>query len=413
MMRPHTLFLAIALLMLPVSKATCQNNNHDVYVKISVSEGDYYAAITRKGWKSPIDVKLGNGIDELRIDSWTYSQEGSSPVYESIIEPISKHLKKGDTIYYTVAGRIHFINLDALFAPDGHRLFEKYNLRRVSSLESIPAVEKKGKYYRPTPIIYGGMDYEASYSAMNQHAEWVHTKKLQKYVNDCPGWDLSEITFGRAEDGTRAGFSYLRFSREEVKYINNLMHRASVHSGAESMEELFRFDTRRTEDYMVHLSTHSFYVASYSPESAEGLTSEQIEKRRYGLLFSGAGHTFAGEKMPFNLNDGLLYGEEIESLDMRHCDLLVLSACSTALGRVTQEGIDGLQGSFKKAGAKTLLMTLWCVHDEATSMFMKNFYGYLSKGYPKAECLSLARRDMIQSEYFNDPAYWAAFIMLD
>ena len=131
------------------------------------------------------------------------------------------------------------------------------------------------------------------------------------------------------------------------------------------------------------------------------------------ILFSGAGHTLDGETLPYRLNDGLLYAEEIAALDMEYCSMVVLGACNTALGVVTQDGILGLQSAFKEAGAQTLLMTLWSVNDKATSEFMKRFYTYLFDGKTKHEALIRARADMMNSTDFSDPVYWAPFIMLD
>ena len=98
---------------------------------------------------------------------------------------------------------------------------------------------------------------------------------------------------------------------------------------------------------------------------------------------------------------------------MGNCELLVLAACNTALGTVTQDGVIGLQSAFKQAGVRTLVMTLWSVNDKATSEFMKRFYKYLFDGYHKHLALEKARADLMRSEDYNDPLYWAPFIMLD
>ena len=113
------------------------------------------------------------------------------------------------------------------------------------------------------------------------------------------------------------------------------------------------------------------------------------------------------------MNDGLLNGAEIAQLDMSHCSMVVLAACNTASGTVSQDGIVGLQTAFKKAGVQTILMTLWSVNDTATSEFMMRFYTHLIAGKTKHEALDLARYYLMHSPDFNDPFYWAPFIMLD
>ena len=117
--------------------------------------------------------------------------------------------------------------------------------------------------------------------------------------------------------------------------------------------------------------------------------------------------------MPYEMNDGLLYAEEIALYDFSTVDLLVLSACGTALGTVTNDGIYGIQSAFKEAGAKTIVSTLWSINDKAAAEFMKVFYSYMIAGDTKYEAFKKARRAMIESDDYNDPLYWAPFIMID
>ena len=117
--------------------------------------------------------------------------------------------------------------------------------------------------------------------------------------------------------------------------------------------------------------------------------------------------------MPYEMNDGLLYAEEIAVYDFSTVDLLVLSACGTALGTVTNDGIYGIQSAFKEAGAKTIVSTLWSINDKAAAEFMKVFYSYMIAGDTKYEAFEKARRAMIESDDYNDPLYWAPFIMID
>ena len=148
-----------------------------------------------------------------------------------------------------------------------------------------------------------------------------------------------------------------------------------------------------------------------SDEDNMFLSPEEMAFKRSGLLFSGAGHTVAGEKMPEGVNDGMLYAEEIAALDMLNTDMVVLSACNTAIGEYSLNGVLGLQRAFKKAGCKTIVMTLWKVNDRATSLFMTTFYRNLFSGASKYDAFTAAQK-AVRKEY-EDPYYWAPFIMLD
>ena len=160
---------------------------------------------------------------------------------------------------------------------------------------------------------------------------------------------------------------------------------------------------------------------------------------RTGLLMAGAQHTLRGDSILQAAEDGILSAKEISHLDLSNTDLVVLSACQTALGDITNDGVAGLQRGFKRAGAKAMLLSLWDVDDEATSLLMRSFYGRLMAGdTPRAALLSAQRavRDYeteeseeqvftlsLQSEDadqdrrvihpFSDPTYWAGFVLID
>ena len=152
--------------------------------------------------------------------------------------------------------------------------------------------------------------------------------------------------------------------------------------------------------------------ATSSPFS-KYFSAKELAYKTTGLMFTGASHTLNGYEMPYEMNDGLLYAEEIAVYDFSTVDLLVLSACGTALGTVTNDGIYGIQSAFKEAGAKTIVSTLWSINDKAAAEFMKVFYSYMIAGDTKYEAFEKARRAMIESDDYNDPLYWAPFIMID
>ncbi|MBO4243995.1 MAG: CHAT domain-containing protein, partial [Bacteroidales bacterium] len=109
--------------------------------------------------------------------------------------------------------------------------------------------------------------------------------------------------------------------------------------------------------------------------------------------------------------DGILTAKEISRLDFRGLDLVVLSACQSGLGEVTGEGVFGLQRGFKKAGAQTIVMSLWNVNDDATQLLMTEFFKNLTAGHSKREAFVMAQ-SQVRKKYPH-PAMWAAFVMVD
>ena len=92
-------------------------------------------------------------------------------------------------------------------------------------------------------------------------------------------------------------------------------------------------------------------------------------------------------------------------------DLVVLSACETAVGPLQgEEGIATLARAFLVAGANAVISTLWSVDDTASVFLMKRFYQHLGGGQSPSDSLALAKRDMLRQ--FGDganPYYWAAY----
>jgi len=406
--------LITVLLLLP-TLVLAQFRKNEVAIEFKYSDGCYTAFIQRGGEPTRKKVLLENGpaIDDISRNASLYDDRNSRQAYRLILAPLAQYLRKGDIIYFSPAGQLHFINLAALTDDLGHRCFERYTFYRLSDISKPVNDEPLTPRYMPV-VLYGGMNYWADPTLMNEQCWFLHEGPRHELFKDIKGWSVTDADFGTAEDGTRAGFSTLTNSRGEIKFIYHLQRAVSVvNTGPEALEERFKQDTRRDHPYVMHISTHSFQTRIPPRSQTVGLTEEEIIYKSCGLLFSGAGHTLQGETMPYKMNDGLLYAEEIAKLDMHCCELVVVGACNTALGRVSQNGVIGLQSAFKKAGAKTLLLTLWSVNDRATSFFMQQFYTYLFKGKSKYEAFARARQDLIRSEDFNDPVYWAPFILLD
>ena len=111
---------------------------------------------------------------------------------------------------------------------------------------------------------------------------------------------------------------------------------------------------------------------------------------------------------PENEDDGRLEANEIFDMDMK-ADLVVTSACQTSIGQIGKgDEVVGLTRAFLYAGASSVLGSLWSINDEATSVFMKEFYPNL-KTMDKAKALQHAQIKMIRSKDYSSPFYWAAF----
>ena len=172
---------------------------------------------------------------------------------------------------------------------------------------------------------------------------------------------------------------------------------------------------------IVHIATHGFSF-NEKHEGRKILSSvlgdswtvsvSDANLNYSGLLFSGANNILNGRVLPPKVENGILTSREISMLDLRGADMIVLSACETGLGDIKEDGVFGLQRGFKKAGAQTILMSLWSVNDRATQMMMTSFYQALMEGNSRHAAFKEAQ-EKVRAAGFTAPFYWASFIMLD
>ena len=135
-----------------------------------------------------------------------------------------------------------------------------------------------------------------------------------------------------------------------------------------------------------------------------------LEEKRPGfshLLFS----RFDSQGNP--LEASRVFAHEIDDLSLE-ADLMVLSACDTGLGKLVRgEGLVGMSRSLLAAGVDRALITLWAVDDQATLELMKTFYGALFEDRASpVEALTRAQRSLLDSKSYQDPYYWAGFVLV-
>ena len=92
--------------------------------------------------------------------------------------------------------------------------------------------------------------------------------------------------------------------------------------------------------------------------------------------------------------------------------LVVLSCCHSGRGEIKAEGVVGIARAFMGAGARSVVVSLWAIDDEATLELMKCFYQNLAKGKPASESLNLAMKSLRESDKFRDIKYWAPFFLI-
>lgn len=118
------------------------------------------------------------------------------------------------------------------------------------------------------------------------------------------------------------------------------------------------------------------------------------------------------ELAPGDGDDGRLVMHEIFNLDLSGTNLVVLSACETALGqRDLGDDLQGLKRAFLYAGSPSVVTSLWRIDDAASAVLMERFYTHLQGGRTLAEALRRAQLDVLSEERWREPYFWAAFVL--
>lgn len=159
-----------------------------------------------------------------------------------------------------------------------------------------------------------------------------------------------------------------------------------------------------TRPTVLHLATHGFFRAA-TGESAGGIMAQRMDA---AMLQSGI--VLAGANLADGESRGVLTALEVSALDLRGAELVVLSACETGVGdTLIGNEVFGLRRAFQLAGANGLLMSMWRVPSDDTTMLMKRFYAELLDGRDQYAALRTAQEEVRRSH--PAPYFWGGFVL--
>lgn len=380
-----------------------------------------YAALTVcKNDTAPVLTPLFSGW-ELRLFAGDENTYLNLLVDDLIWGALASRLEDKSNVYFSATGMLHNIGIEYLPSMEGKDCY------RLSSTREL--VTHKQRDVSKSAALFGGIDYNATYASLKSAV--LSEPSIIDYAESPVSPQSCGFSLGIIRS-LRDSIAPLPFSSKEVLAISSLLKTENIKikkcdpiiSGSQATEESFKALSGQRKS-LIHISTHGFY---FNEEEAENKSEhirmmlmgddrashiEDQSLQRCGLCFAGANQVITGKGLPaYGQDDGILNALEIAQTDLRGLDLVVLSACQTALGDVVNgEGVFGLQRGFKKAGANSILMSLWEVDDEVTSKFMIEFYRQWTSGKSKMEALKKAQSVIMQQ--YPDPQYWAAFILLD
>lgn len=277
---------------------------------------------------------------------------------------LKKHLEGKKRIFFAPNNMLSNVAIEYL--KDGEKpFFETHEVFRLSSTKEL--CRQHQTFKSGTICLFGDVNYDA-------------------------------VTVANKRDE----FGKLEFSRTEIDGIASCMKKyfkVKMYDGKKATEQNFR-NLSESCPTILHIASHGKYAGN------QGLSTD--EAMNYSFLALSGINLF---DQPQN-NDGKITAADVAGMNLRQCDMAVLSACQTALGGQGADGIFGLQRGFKNAGVHTLLMSIKPVHDESTAKLMVSFYQGLANGLSKRNALVHAQKQL-RDQGFTQGEYWAPFILID
>lgn len=384
----------------------------DVLIDFTDYKGDdgkrhYVVYIINNVQKYPLLIDLFTEEDvESLLDGksldYLYNEGISEKIHRLCWQPLQEYVKEGTKVYYVPSGFMHRMSLESIMLADGSLLGEHYDFIRLSSArELLRQSDTMAITTDSEAILYGGLSYDLDIDTLE-----IESKK----------YTLPPMLAVRGGDVRGDSiFHYLPQTKEEILTVERILKekemKVTPYMGINGTEESFLNMSGKAPKLLL-VATHGFYYSADNALEIDYLRGYTDAMSLTGLVMSGGNWAWTGKQLPDGVLSGILTAATISRMDLQATELAVLSACRTGQGKITSEGVYGLQRAFKKAGVGTIVMTLWNVSDFVTKEFMITFFTKLAKnGWRKRQAFNEAKR--IIREKYPEPYYWAGFVMLD
>jgi CHAT domain-containing protein len=280
-------------------------------------------------------------------------RQAAASLYDLLLRPARRQLAGRKSLIVAPDGPLWELPFQALQAAANRYVLEEYAISYAPSIAVLREMRRLGK-----------------------HAEGKR--------------ELADSIWAIGNPAPHAQREPLPETERQVKELARLYGaaRAKVYVGREAREERFKAEAGRFG--LVHLATHGV-LNDVSPMYSYLLLSQANENAK---------------------EDGLLETWELMAMDLE-ADLVVLSACETARGRVgAGEGLIGLSWALFVAGTPAAVVSQWKVESESTTRLMLQFHSELRAGAPIAKALRQAALQLLRSEAYRHPFYWAPFVVV-
>lgn len=323
-----------------------------------------------------------------------------------LLDAIGENTKK---VYFAPDGIFHHMAIEYMLPNDGSTNLSSDRLYRLTSTRQLlaqTAPAANGKVLACGNVNFNKAS-ESTTSSTNDESAYYFLKTFDVQLADLPG--------------TKAEVEAIRdcYDRHNVVLLTDTL---ATESDAVRMAAKYP---------IVHFATHGYFIGTMSEGTDLKPADYDESMSQNGLILAGANTSIASDDFDPSGHDGILSAREVSQLDLSNVQLIVLSACQSGEGYMTGDGVYGLQRGLKNAGVKAMIVSLWSVDDEATSLLMQSFYAHLATDDIHT-AFHKARRELIDTRKetfrqfdarrlktvesapsFDFPEFYNAFILID
>lgn len=281
----------------------------------------------------------------------------SQYLYRRLIEPIEPIEGLPEQVIIVPEGLLSRLPFETLQSIDGAFLIERVGVSYAISATHWQQQKRKVSGYLSSTLISPNYAKEGN---------------IESYVS--------------IPKGEKDNFKYLAYSKEEINHLEHILNTDALEGDIDKVN----FSSTLSHSSIFHFSGHGYQDADDYRFSFLALADQSDE-----------------------LSDVVL-SSEIDNMSSS-ADLVVLNACNTGSGElINGEGVFSLARSFFKAGAQSVVNSLWNIDDQSSSEIIQDFYKNLSSGQNKSEALRNAKLSYINNapDYRRHPYYWAGLILI-
>lgn len=346
-------------------------------------------------------------------------------LYEKLLRPFESEIRSSSYLIFSPSSNLYLIPFEILWIPDQKTyLLDRYSILycmgRNLMIEKFlqDSLSRQSQFQSALPKLFVAPDFDNTTDKDTKAQKQTLHIPIERSVK---GWPLrldplpGALTEGNMilrkigkENVTM--FSGTKANEKNFKSINNprFLHIAT--------HGFFLEDVKRVEPVKILRGIKLKLLLTMGDKALKGSLYLHNPLLRSGLALAGFNRLANGIEISSSENDGILSAMEITGIDLNRTELVVLSACETGIGKTQRgEGVIGLRRSFRIAGARNVLMSLWNIPDKETVWLMEAFYDSYLGGATPTVAIQRARkkvRNRLKSrDGIDHPFYWAAFIV--